>query len=154
MTSSSGRINFDDKHISSPLTSLFRKVSTHRPSGGSTSQTPTQPQSPLIHTRFRGSVATTSSYDTSRFQDEESVVVDVRTFLFYSLPLVHSHDHPQPPNKPSNLPGTRHQQYHAAELEAHAHPSGSIPAIEIHPSPDHGVSTVAHNIQPIGVILS
>lgn len=80
MTSTSGRISLDNKHISSPLTTLFRKASAHRPSGGSTHQwASTQPQSPLIHTKFRGSVATESSYDTSRLQDEESIVLDVRT---------------------------------------------------------------------------
>ena len=79
MTTSSGRINFDSQQMSSPLTTLVRKASAHRPNGGSTIQTPTQPQSPLIHTKFRGSVATASSYDTSRFQDEDSVLVDVQT---------------------------------------------------------------------------
>ena len=78
MTSSSGRINFDNKDISSPLTTLFRKASAHRPSGVSTFHAPTQPHSPLIHTRFRESVATASSYDTSRIQDEESFIFDVR----------------------------------------------------------------------------
>lgn len=79
MTTPSGRINFDNQEMSSPLSTLVRKASAHRPNGGSTIQTPTQPQSPLIHTKFRGSVATASSYNTSRFQDEESDFVDVRT---------------------------------------------------------------------------
>ena len=79
MTTSSGRINFDSQEMSSPLSTLFRKASAHRPNGGSTIQTPTQPQSPLIHTKFRGSVATASSYDTGRFQDEESILVDVQS---------------------------------------------------------------------------
>jgi len=79
MTTSSGRINFDNQQMSSPLTTLVRKASAHRSNGESTIQAPTQPQSPLIHTKFRGSVATASSYDTSRFQDEESVLVDVQT---------------------------------------------------------------------------
>lgn len=79
MTSAPGRISLDNKHISSPLTTLFRKASAHRPSGGSTHWASTQPQSPLIHTKFRGSVATASSYDTSGFQDEESIVLGVRT---------------------------------------------------------------------------
>ena len=79
MTTSSGRINFDSQQMSSPLTTLVRKASAHKPNGGSTIQMSTQPQSPLIHTKFRGSVATTSSYDTSRFQDEESVLIDVQT---------------------------------------------------------------------------
>ena len=78
MTTSSGRINFDSQQMSSPLTTLVRKASAHRPNGGSTIQAPTQPQSPLIHTKFRGSVATASSYDTSGFRDEESVFVDVQ----------------------------------------------------------------------------
>jgi len=78
MTTSSGRINFDNQQMSSPLTTLVRKASAHRPNGRSTVRAPTQPQSPLIHTKFRGSVATASSYDTSRFQDEESIV-DVHT---------------------------------------------------------------------------
>jgi len=79
MNTSSGRINFFNQQMSSPLTTLVRKTSAHRPNDGSTVRTPTQPQSPLIHTKFRGSVATASSYDTSRFQDEESVLVDVQT---------------------------------------------------------------------------
>jgi hypothetical protein len=158
MTSSSKGINFDNKHISSPLTTLFRKASTHRPGGGSTFQTPTQPQSPLIHTRFRGSVATASSYDTSGFQDEESVIVDVRasnsavrTFLLCSLHLVHFAQHPdrpQTPTKPSNFPRTKHQLSQSAELENHSHPSGSIPVIAIYPSPDDGVSIIACNACP------
>ena len=78
MTTSSGRINFDSQQMSSPLTNLVRKASAHRPNGGSTIQTPTQPQSPLIHTKFRGSVATASSYDTSRFLDEERDLTDVQ----------------------------------------------------------------------------
>lgn len=77
---SPGKINIDNKHFSSPLTTLFRKASAHKPSGKSTLERPThQPQSPLIRARFRGSVATASSYDTNRFQDEESVPVDIRT---------------------------------------------------------------------------
>ena len=79
MATSSGRIDFDKQQMSSPLTALVRRASAHRPNGGSTDQPPTQPQSPLIHTKFRGSVATASSYDTSRFQDDESVYVDVQT---------------------------------------------------------------------------
>lgn len=79
MTTSSGRINFDNQQMSSPLATLVRKASAHRPNDGSTIQVQTQPQSPLIHTKFRGSVATASSYDTSRFQDEESLLVDVQT---------------------------------------------------------------------------
>ena len=79
MTTSSRRINFDGQQMSSPLTTLVRKASAPRPSGGSTIQTLTQPQSPLIHTKFRGSVATASSYDTSGFQDEDSVLVDIQT---------------------------------------------------------------------------
>ena len=78
MTTSSGGINFDDQQMSSPLTTLVRKASAHRPDGGSTDQTPTQPQSPLIHTKFRGSVATASTYDTSRFQDDGGVPADVQ----------------------------------------------------------------------------
>ena len=79
MTTSSGRINFDSQWMSSPLTTLVRKASAHRPDGGSMIQTSAQPQSPLIHTKFRGSVATESSYDTSRFQDEETILVGVQT---------------------------------------------------------------------------
>ena len=79
MTTSFGRINLDNQQMSSPLATLVRKASANRPSGGSMDQTPTQPQSPLIHTKFRGSVATASSYDTTRFQDDESVLTDVRT---------------------------------------------------------------------------
>ena len=79
MATSSGGINFDNQQMSSPLTTLLRKASTHRPNGGSTDPAPTQPHSPLIHTKFRGSVATASSYDTSRFQDDESVFIDVQT---------------------------------------------------------------------------
>ena len=79
MTTPSGRINFDNQEMASPLSTLVRKASAHRPNGGSAVQTPTQPESPLIHTKFRGSVATASSYSTSGFQDEESAFVDVHT---------------------------------------------------------------------------
>jgi len=72
-------VNFGNQQMFSPLTTLVRKASTHRPNDGVTIQMPTEPQSPLVHTKFRGSVATASSYDTSRFQDEESVLVDVQT---------------------------------------------------------------------------
>ena len=78
MTTSFGRINLDNQQMSSPLATLVRKASANRPSGGSMDQTPTQPQSPLIHTKFRGSVATASSYDTSRFLDEERDLTDVQ----------------------------------------------------------------------------
>ena len=79
MTTSSGMINFGNQQMFSPLTTLVRRASAYRPNDGSTVQMPTEPQSPLVHTKFRGSVATASSYDTSRFRDEESVFADVRT---------------------------------------------------------------------------
>ena len=79
MTTSPGRIDFDNQEMSSPLTTLVRKASASRPQGGSVDQTPAQPQSPLIHTKFRGSVATASSYDTTRLQDDESVLIDAQT---------------------------------------------------------------------------
>ena len=158
MTSSSEGINIDDKHIYSPLTPLFRKASAHKPGGGSTFQPTTQPQSPLIHTRFRGSVATASSYDTSRFQDEESFTADlrasdstVRTFLFCPLHLVQLPQHPDRPHtptNPSNFPVNRHQRSRSVELETHAHHFGSVPAIAIYPSPDDSVSTLSYNIRP------
>lgn len=153
MTPSSGRINFDNKQISSPLTTLFRKASAHKPSGGSTFHTPTQPQSPLIHTRFRGSVATESSYDTSRFQDEESAILEVRpsdsivrTFSLSSLHLVHFAqypDRPQSHTKHSDPPKTSYEQYNSTKLETHEYSSGSIPVISVHPSLDDNVSTLA-----------
>jgi len=129
MNSSSGRINLDNKSISSPLTTLFRKASAHRPSRGSKFQSLSQPQSPLIHTRFRGSVATASSYDTNRFQEEESAIADVRTGD--SAP-----DRPQSPVKSPNLPRSGYQQHHSAEPETHSHPFWSVPVVAIHHSPD------------------
>jgi hypothetical protein len=150
MTTSSGTINFDSQQMSSPLTTLVRKASAHRPNGGPT-QTPTQPQSPLIHTKFRGSVATASSYDTSKFQDEESVLVDVQvsTLLFvlalsqmpvhpYSIPTVHQW----------SLSRTGHQDPHPAGSGPYVHPAGSIPAITIHPSPGNGVSSLLYAVGP------
>lgn len=158
MTSSSEGINFDNRHMYSPLTTLFRKASAHRPGGEPTFQTPIQPQSPLIHTRFRGSVATASSYDTSGFQDEESVIVDVRasnsavrTFLFCPLRLAHFAQHPDRPHTPTNppnFPGTRHRGSGSTKLETDLLPSGSVPVIAIYPSPDDGVSTFAYSIRP------
>jgi len=147
MATSSGGINFDNQQMSSPLTTLLRKASTHRPNNGSADQAPTQPpHSPLIHTKFRGSVATTSSYDTSRFQDDESAFIDVRTStstVRISSSVSYTLTHPaQHPNRQPSLPGTRHQPPYTAGSETYAHPSGSIPAITIHPSPDSGVSLI------------
>lgn len=57
-------------------------------------------------------------------------------------------DHPQAPTKSRNLAGTKDQQPRSAELKAHAHPSGSIPAITIHHLTDDGVSSLAYNTRP------
>lgn len=152
MTTLPGRINFGSQQMSSPLTTLVRKASAHRPNGGSTTQKSTQPQSPLIHTKFRGSVATTaSSYDTSRFQDEESILVDVQTsdptVSTFWLRDTHVHflqhpNHSQPSTESWNPSGTMNQDPHPAGLESYAHPSGSIPAITIHSSSGGRVSSL------------
>ena len=56
--------------------------------------------------------------------------------------------------EPWNLPGSRRQYAHAVGSETYARPSGSIPAITIHPSPqevDRGLSSLNAGTDVSGV---